>query len=178
MLPSSKLLTFIAYLLPLGNQQQTIHQRLPHPHARVGVAVNNTTSLEHELQISSQLKFCNTLAYWPAGRVHRWTEKYPERATPVPRTSKGLRWPAGKAKTKNTPVKGLLGKQAKFQGGWLAGWLRPRTAACKGFQKNYTALSTASHSPLTPQGYQGVLVGRLAKVSGQGVGLVSQGGRC
>eukprot|EP00983_Pelagomonas_calceolata_P035014 1095188-Pelagomonas_calceolata.AAC.7 len=36
--PSKLLLPFIAYSLPLGSLQQTIHQRLPHPHIKGGGA--------------------------------------------------------------------------------------------------------------------------------------------
>eukprot|EP00983_Pelagomonas_calceolata_P038192 1136703-Pelagomonas_calceolata.AAC.4 len=59
--PCKLLLPFNAYLLPLDNQQQTIHQRFPHPHTRAGRA-----------------------ACWQAGMVCRWTAKSPERAPPDP----------------------------------------------------------------------------------------------
>eukprot|EP00983_Pelagomonas_calceolata_P078741 1154358-Pelagomonas_calceolata.AAC.7 len=46
------------------------------------------------------------------------------------------------------------------------------------FQKICTASATASHAPLTLQGYQAVLFGRVAKVSRRGVRWAGQGGRC
>eukprot|EP00983_Pelagomonas_calceolata_P009358 302936-Pelagomonas_calceolata.AAC.2 len=41
-----------------------------------------------------------------------------------------------------------------------------------------TAPASASHGPLTVQGCQAVLLGRLANVSGRAVCWVGQGGRC
>eukprot|EP00983_Pelagomonas_calceolata_P095786 1158050-Pelagomonas_calceolata.AAC.2 len=37
-MPCKLLLPFIAYLLPLDSQQQTINQGVPHPHTRAGGA--------------------------------------------------------------------------------------------------------------------------------------------
>eukprot|EP00983_Pelagomonas_calceolata_P116004 1160259-Pelagomonas_calceolata.AAC.2 len=82
--PCKLLQPFIAYMLPLGNQQQTIHQRLPHPHTSAGGA-------GHAPHCTSTL-LCPHLSIhaWQAGMVRRWTVKSPERAPSNPGPNKGI----------------------------------------------------------------------------------------
>eukprot|EP00983_Pelagomonas_calceolata_P008321 271243-Pelagomonas_calceolata.AAC.1 len=93
----------------------------------------------------------------------------------------GLEWPAWESQNQNfwsqcstlpaapkgTEVwvprqKGLLGLHAEFQGGWLAGWLRPSTA-CSPFQTFF-----CSTSPCLP---------RPPETAGQPSSLVWEGSR-
>eukprot|EP00983_Pelagomonas_calceolata_P009047 294115-Pelagomonas_calceolata.AAC.6 len=94
-------------LLPIKNQQQSMHQKLFHPHARAGVqvllhiacstfctsqiAMHATASIEHKSNIPSQQASCESVgsaASWKL--VCRWTVDPWNGPPPGPRPSKGI----------------------------------------------------------------------------------------
>eukprot|EP00983_Pelagomonas_calceolata_P078559 1154305-Pelagomonas_calceolata.AAC.2 len=88
-MPCKLLLPVIAYLLAIDNQQQTIHQRLSHPHTRAGGAgpAPNCISKLPCLHLSIHAATHNIRQ---AGMVRSWTAKSLERTLPGPGPSKGI----------------------------------------------------------------------------------------
>eukprot|EP00983_Pelagomonas_calceolata_P113921 1160038-Pelagomonas_calceolata.AAC.7 len=83
--PCKLLQPCIAYLLPSDNQQQTIHQRLPHPQTRAGGAGPAPHCIS-----KLRANFCALTSQLFVHITPSWIAKSPERAPPSRGLSKGI----------------------------------------------------------------------------------------
>eukprot|EP00983_Pelagomonas_calceolata_P072390 1151688-Pelagomonas_calceolata.AAC.4 len=175
-------LPFIAYLLPLDKQQQTMHQRLPHPHTRAGGAgpaphcisglcaifSSLTSQLAAHIIVNCEVHGMGT----PAPQTHQGhPQMYAGKICTDRSPSGGLRWPGWESQNQNlesalktrslhprSPKLGcpdkkvLLGKLAEFQGSAVDGL-------------------AGSGQELPATGCQAVLLGRVAKLPEGGVDM-------
>eukprot|EP00983_Pelagomonas_calceolata_P017765 557628-Pelagomonas_calceolata.AAC.2 len=177
-------------LASIDNHQQTIHQRLLHPHTRAGVQVllliasanfcalsshlaETTSPLKHKSNIPSQLELCKSVgssATWNGPQVDCEASGT---GTPRPRTQQGHPQNcADEACVVWSCSRGLRwpGWESQNQNLWnLCYQILPAAPQHQ---------PLPSPAPLTLQGCLELLFGRLAKVSGQGVPWVGLGGRC
>eukprot|EP00983_Pelagomonas_calceolata_P037442 1136333-Pelagomonas_calceolata.AAC.5 len=169
--PCKLLLPFIAYSLSLANQQQTIHQRLLHPHIKgrvAGPAPHRTSKLPclHLSTRGAHHTIIRTFNIWLSGK----RERPPDRANPKPRTqqehpskyaeavcvdwscSRGLRWPGRDSHQKLADPVTFFAWQACQAAGRMVGWLaQAKNCLQDSLQRFSRAPATASHAFLTLQ---------------------------